>query len=32
MRENQTLVGILNPYINKKKIDSLKKKKLITSL
>jgi NAD(P) transhydrogenase subunit alpha len=28
MRENQTLVGILNPYINKKKIDSLKKKKI----
>lgn len=28
MRENQTLVGVLNPYINKKKIDSLKKKKI----
>jgi H+-translocating NAD(P) transhydrogenase subunit alpha len=28
IRENQTLVGILNPYVNKDKIDSLVKKKI----
>ena len=28
IKENQTLVGILNPYVNKDKIDSLVKKKI----
>ena len=28
LRKNQTLVGILNPYVNKEKIDSLIKKKI----
>ena len=28
LKENQTLIGILNPYINKEKIDNLVKKKI----
>ena len=28
IKENQTLIGVLNPYLNKKKIDDLVKKKI----
>ena len=28
LKENQTLIGILNPYSNKEKIDNLVKKKI----
>jgi H+-translocating NAD(P) transhydrogenase subunit alpha len=28
IKENQTLIGVLNPYINKEKIDNLAKKKI----
>tara|TARA_B100001057_G_C22480160_1_gene806127 strand:+ start:145 stop:495 length:351 start_codon:yes stop_codon:yes gene_type:complete len=29
LKENQTLIGVLNPYDNKEKLESLVKKKLI---
>ena len=29
LRENQTMIGVLNPYDNKEKLDNLAKKKLI---
>ena len=32
LKENQILIGVLNPYSNKEKIDNLIKKKLIISL
>ena len=28
IKENQTLIGVLNPYVNKEKLDSLAKKKI----
>ena len=30
-KENQNLIGVLNPYLNKEKLQSLSKKKLIIS-
>ena len=32
LKSNQTVIGVLNPYENKKILDDLKKKKLIYSL
>ena len=32
IKENQTYIGVLNPYNNKEKIENLAKKKLIFSL
>ena len=29
IKENQTLIGVLNPYNNKEKLENLVKKKLI---
>ena len=28
LKENQTLVGVLNPYVNKEKIENLSKKNI----